>query len=97
MPLQPQALEDVKAVVRKHITDGIVGDGITERGLLKDFLNLCVEVTRKKCSEFNLIQSSSLFQMFQGFFSCTRYLFKEVVTKLRGQFYESLVMTTIFS
>ena len=34
MPLQPQALEDVKAVVRKHITDGIVRDGITERGLL---------------------------------------------------------------
>ena len=48
MPLQPQALEDVKAVVRKHITDGIVRDGITERGLLKDFLNPFVEVTPKK-------------------------------------------------
>ncbi len=33
VPLQPQALEDVKAVVRKHITDGIVRDGITQRGI----------------------------------------------------------------
>ena len=32
VPLQPQALEDVKAVVRKHITDGVIRDGITQRG-----------------------------------------------------------------
>ena len=32
VPLQPQALEDVKAVVRKHIADGIVKDGLTLKG-----------------------------------------------------------------
>jgi EF hand associated len=32
VPLQPQALEDVKAVVRRQITDGIDHDGITEKG-----------------------------------------------------------------
>ena len=62
MPLQPQALEDVKAVVRKHITDGIVRDGITERGLLKDFLNLCVEVTRiQSCLKFMIVSNVSGF------------------------------------
>lgn len=34
VPLQPQALEDVKAVVRRQITDGIDHDGITEKGFL---------------------------------------------------------------
>ncbi|ELT87672.1 hypothetical protein CAPTEDRAFT_218919 [Capitella teleta] len=34
VPLQPQALEDVKAVVRKHITDGVARDGITLKGFL---------------------------------------------------------------
>lgn len=34
VPLQPQALEDVKAVVRKNISDGVQGDGITQRGFL---------------------------------------------------------------
>ncbi|KAK2165693.1 hypothetical protein LSH36_46g02053 [Paralvinella palmiformis] len=32
VPLQPQALEDVKAVVRKHIADGILRDGLTLKG-----------------------------------------------------------------
>ncbi|KAI0212323.1 Mitochondrial Rho GTPase 1 [Lamellibrachia satsuma] len=34
VPLQPQALEDVKAVVRKHIPDGVSQDGITLSGFL---------------------------------------------------------------
>lgn len=34
VPLQPQALEDVKAVVRKHISDGVLKDGLTSRGFL---------------------------------------------------------------
>ena len=34
VPLQPQALEDVKAVVRKHIPDGVSQDGITLNGML---------------------------------------------------------------
>ena len=34
VPLQPQALEDVKAVVRKHITDGVARDGITQKGIV---------------------------------------------------------------
>ncbi|XP_064631820.1 mitochondrial Rho GTPase 1-like isoform X2 [Lineus longissimus] len=37
-PLQNQALEDVKSVVRKNITDGIVHDGLTLKGFL--FLHL---------------------------------------------------------
>ncbi len=32
VPLQPQALEDVKSVVRKHISDGILAGGITVKG-----------------------------------------------------------------
>lgn len=34
VPLQPQALEDVKAVVRKHLADGVLHDGITQKGFL---------------------------------------------------------------
>lgn len=34
VPLQPQALEDVKSVVRRQIADGIERDGITEKGFL---------------------------------------------------------------
>jgi Ras family protein T1 len=34
VPLQPQALEDVKAVVRRQIPDGVSRDGITQRGFL---------------------------------------------------------------
>lgn len=34
VPLQPQALEDVKAVVRRHLPDGVLRDGITQRGFL---------------------------------------------------------------
>ena len=33
VPLQPQALEDVKAVVQRQITDGVDRDGITEKGM----------------------------------------------------------------
>ena len=39
MPLQPQALEDVKAVVRKHIADGILRDGLTLKGSYFSELN----------------------------------------------------------
>lgn len=34
MPLQPQALEDVKAVVRRQTPEGIIRDGITQKGFL---------------------------------------------------------------
>ena len=34
VPLQPQALEDVKTVVRKHISEGVMDDGITHKGTL---------------------------------------------------------------
>ncbi len=34
VPLQPQALEDVKSVIRKHITDGVLEEGITLRGMI---------------------------------------------------------------
>ncbi|XP_069122732.1 mitochondrial Rho GTPase 1-A-like isoform X1 [Argopecten irradians] len=33
-PLQPQALEDVKSIVRRNITDGIIDNGITLKGFL---------------------------------------------------------------
>uniref|UniRef100_T1INJ1 Mitochondrial Rho GTPase n=1 Tax=Strigamia maritima TaxID=126957 RepID=T1INJ1_STRMM len=33
-PLPPQALEDVKAVVRKNITDGVLDEGLTIKGFL---------------------------------------------------------------
>lgn len=32
MPLQSQALEDVKMVVKRHISDGVVNDGLTLKG-----------------------------------------------------------------
>ena len=34
VPLQPQALEDVKQVIRKHIPEAIQRDSITQRGFL---------------------------------------------------------------
>jgi len=34
VPLQPQALEDVKSVVKKHIPDGVIKNGVTQRGFL---------------------------------------------------------------
>ncbi|XP_070581057.1 mitochondrial Rho GTPase 1-A-like isoform X2 [Ptychodera flava] len=34
VPLQPQALEDVKAVVKKNITEGVQDDGLTQIGFL---------------------------------------------------------------
>lgn len=34
VPLQPQALEDVKSVVRKHISDGVLAGGLTVKGFL---------------------------------------------------------------
>ncbi|XP_064595542.1 mitochondrial Rho GTPase 1-like [Liolophura sinensis] len=34
MPLQSQALEDVKMVVKRHISDGVVNDGLTVKGFL---------------------------------------------------------------
>jgi len=34
VPLQPQALEDVKAVVRRQIPEGVQRDGITHKGFL---------------------------------------------------------------
>lgn len=40
VPLQPQALEDVKAVVRRHLPDGVLRDGITQRGNRKLVFNL---------------------------------------------------------
>ncbi|XP_067013378.1 mitochondrial Rho GTPase isoform X2 [Anabrus simplex] len=33
-PLQPQVLEDVKAVLRKNLSDGVAGDSITLKGFL---------------------------------------------------------------
>ncbi|OWF40098.1 Mitochondrial Rho GTPase 1 [Mizuhopecten yessoensis] len=33
-PLQPQALEDVKSIVKRNITDGIINNGITLKGFL---------------------------------------------------------------
>lgn len=33
-PLQPQALEDVKAIVRKNVDDGVRNDGLTLKGFL---------------------------------------------------------------
>ncbi|GFR86259.1 mitochondrial Rho GTPase [Elysia marginata] len=36
-PLHPQALEDVKAIVKKNVQDGIIKDGVTLKGFL--FLN----------------------------------------------------------
>ena len=32
MPLAPQALEDVKNVVRKNMTDGVEDNGLTLKG-----------------------------------------------------------------
>ena len=31
-PLHPQALEDVKAIVKKNVPDGIIKDGVTLKG-----------------------------------------------------------------
>lgn len=42
-PLQPHALEDVKAVVRKNIPDGVKNEGLTLKGFL--FLN-CLFIQR---------------------------------------------------
>lgn len=40
VPLQPQALEDVKAIVRRHITDGVADRGTYSGLTLKGFLFL---------------------------------------------------------
>ena len=48
VPLQPQALEDVKAVVRKHITDGTKDDGITQRGVYFAHIYACMQTEVKK-------------------------------------------------
>lgn len=31
-PLQPQALEDVKSVLRRNLSDGVSGNAITKKG-----------------------------------------------------------------
>lgn len=45
-PLEPQALEDVKNVVRKHLNDGVRNNGLTLKGtggvLRQDLAGVCV-------------------------------------------------------
>ena len=43
MPLQPQSLEDVKVIVRKHTPDGIEADSVTRNGEWASF-----QLARKK-------------------------------------------------
>ena len=57
MPLQPQSLEDVKVIVRKHTPDGIEADSVTRNGEWASF-----QLARKKyghCNQ-NLVLSSEL-------------------------------------
>jgi Ras family protein T1 len=44
-PLQPRVLDDVKVVLRKNISDGVVDNAITLRGT-SEIVTLYVEVVR---------------------------------------------------
>jgi hypothetical protein len=39
-PLQPRVLDDVKVVLRKNISDGLVDNAITLRGISKNIIQL---------------------------------------------------------
>lgn len=39
-PLHPQALEDVKAIVKKNVADGIIKDGITLKGITPSSISI---------------------------------------------------------
>ena len=51
MPLQPQALEDVKSVLRKSIAEGVQKDGITHRGTGKRAV--CTDTKQSDISHFS--------------------------------------------
>lgn len=93
-PLEPQALEDVKNVVKKNLGDGVSDNGLTLKGRINfiDILFTAMNSVVFRFFFFFLFVSSM-----KDFFSFTRCLFSEAVMKRPGQCWGRLGMMMTWS
>ena len=101
-PLHSQSLEDVKAIVKRNISDGVINNGLSLKGqshwsVHKSPASLCIylHVVKSYCAQLQVFDC--VFYCWQDFCFFTRCLFNGDGTKPLGQFWGHLDTTIIYN